>query len=100
MAVPTGVGDRYELGRPYAVGLPGIVLLYEAPQERPSSCDREFLRKSITTTQQILSVTHIQLFNKGKEFLVRLDDREGVDRYYKLQVRLERLYPSQQDFTS
>ena len=91
LAVQTGVGDRYKLGRQYAVGLLGIVRLYESPQERQSSGNREFLHKSLTTTQQILSVTRIQLFNKSKEFPVRLDNREDVNQYWDLRIRLERL---------
>ena len=51
--------------------------------------NREFLRKSVTTAQQTLSMTQMQLFNNvGNEFLVRLKLQEGVE-YGVVKVRLD-----------
>ena len=82
VAVPRRLGDRYKWKRPHAASLTGSV----HPNGLQTVCEqntlgkREFLGKSvITTQQQTLSMTHIQLFNNvDKKFSVKLETPKGV----------------------
>ena len=74
VAGPRPLGDRYTWKRPHATDLLGSVHPQGLVQERHILGHREFLCKSVTTTQQqTLSITHIQLFNNvDKRFSVSL----------------------------